>query len=173
MSETQDMMASALEAAIAATLSREDIDALLARLPEAGGPAGIVLEGEPAMAMALADDDRPITITYLPGFPGLVLSAPVCDVEDLPRLVLLRLLAANATWEITAGGIFAIPTPGGPLTYCRRIALPDLAAASCVEAMDAFAAYCADWEQRLDLYAELPEGEDPSTVAGAPGVIPV
>lgn len=164
MSDASDLMDKRLRAAIDAAVSREAIDDLLARLPEVGGPSGVQLD-ENAMAQLVMGDDCLITLWYQPGFPGLILMVPVCDADDLPRSVLMGLLAVNAAWSVSAGGNFSIPGPDAPVTYCRRVVLTEVAPGPFVEELRSIARFVDGWQVHLDLLIDAPSpgDDDPPT----------
>lgn len=159
MTDESQTIEADLRAAENAMLSREQVERMLLGLAEHGGPSGVTLD-EAGTAILFDDAGRPLTVIFQQGFPGIALTAPVLPANELPRRLLIRLLAANASPELTGGGVFAVLAPGEPLSFCRRLALPDADPASCVRAMQAFLAVVAEWERHLDLIGDL-DAEEP------------
>ena len=152
-----------------ASFGRDDLEAILAALPDAGGPAGVVLDRNGA---CILDDDEglAITLAFQEPFPGLVLMAPLLETLEAPGPIAIKLLRANKDWNATRAGIFAGMGPDQPLLYVQRVPLAGAGPADLLEALQDFAAFVHDWNADIQFYLEgterdamVPTGPAPSS----------
>lgn len=174
MSNEREEINSSLRAALDVPDARELVEETLSRLHESGGPRGVSLD-EAGVVTFEDETERPITLSVQDGFAGFVLSAPVCSTEGLSTDVLKRVLKANASWELTAGGIFGMTGSDTSLIYCRRVLLSEPDPTKAMGAIRSFCKFVTEWQQGIELAGDLPLGQQATAQdrPPPPNMIPV
>jgi hypothetical protein len=153
-----------IQQAAASDLSRADVQQILDQLARHLGIAALTLDGD-GSAELLIDDEVPLTLIHLPGFPGLVVSAPLPDAPGARGDLLLYLLQANMSWTMTRGGAFGILPAAGPgseteLRLCRHLLLADRDLARIDRELGTFVDDLIRWTEEIDLYLDSLDGPD-------------
>jgi len=105
-----------------ATLSREDVDAVLEELAERLGIDSLALDESNATELVV-DDEIALYLVYLEHLPGLVAAIPMPSGVAGDPNALTTLLRANMSWEKTHGGTFGmVPGLEEPM-LCRLVVL--------------------------------------------------
>ncbi len=153
-----------IQQASASELSRADVQKILDQLAGHLGIASLKLDAEGSVEL-LVDDEVPLTLVHLPGFPGVIVSAPLPDAPGARGDLLLYLLQANMSWTMTRGGAFGIlpaagPGPGTELRLCRHLLLPDRDLARIDRELSTFVDDLIRWTEEIDLYLDTLDGPD-------------
>lgn len=145
-------------AARESSLDRADIQSILQRLGEVGGPEDVELnESDTALILA---NDRPVTIMYQQNFSGILLMSPIASINEMPDVVLIRFLEANASAQLSQGGLFGIPAPGQPLVYGRRIPVIEPDPVEVLSQIREFAQFVEELSRGVSIALDAPpEGE--------------
>jgi hypothetical protein len=155
-----------IQQAATTQLSRADVQQILDGLAGHLGLDQLKLDQDGAAELVI-DDELPLTLIHLEGFPGVLLHAPMPDQPEHRGPLLRYLLQANMSWALTGGGAFAMG-PDGELALCRHLLLADRDLERIDRELATFADQATGWIEHIELYLDAIEDFSDAELAAPP-----
>jgi hypothetical protein len=140
-------------------MDRTEADALVARLGQVLGIAGLALDEGGVCTLAIDDGAVVVSLGHNAGAGTLDLMTCLDEVVPDGRLA-SRLLQANFGWHGTGGAGFAIEPVTGALVLQRRLCAAEAEGNGLAGALEALVAAAQAWSRRL--------AEEPTTQEAMP-----
>ena len=139
-------------------LDRAEIEAVLAAFARRNGLPAMVFDEEGTIALSIADELE-VTLALVAHFPGVLALVALPEELAVRGDVTRRLLQANLSWPLTAGGTFAkLPGDEAP-QFCRLIGLAERDDQVFERELMAFAERAREWLEEIELVLDLPPDE--------------
>ena len=150
-------------------MDRGEADALVARLGEELGIAGLALDAGGSCILSIDEGAMIVSLAHDPAAGAVDLMTRLDEVAPAGGALLGRLLRANFAWHATAGATFAVEPMSATLVLQRRVTSAQDEADGLRGAVERLVATAEAWKKELAQRQDVTgarAGEPAPTAAG-------